>query len=82
MPYLQHAKDWTVTREAIMRLSARLGHEFTYGELNEELKQHDNVEIDGRGYAGALEAVARGARASGRGNAGQHRARRRRAIVE
>lgn len=59
MPYLQHAKDWTMTRDAITRLSARLGHAFTYGELNEELKEHDNVEIDGRGYAGALEAVAR-----------------------
>jgi hypothetical protein len=59
MPYLQHSKDWTMTRDAIMRLSARLGRAFTYGEVNEELKEHDNVEIDGRGYAGALEAVAR-----------------------
>ncbi len=59
VPYLQHAKDRTMTRAAIMRLSARLGRPFAYGELSEELKEHDNVEIDGRGYGGALEAVAR-----------------------
>jgi hypothetical protein len=58
VPYLQHSKDWTMTRDAIMRLAARLGREFTYGELNAELQEHDHVEIDGRGYSGALEAVA------------------------
>jgi len=47
-----------MTRDAIVRLSARLGRAFTYGELNAELQAHDGVEIDGRGYAGALEAVA------------------------
>jgi hypothetical protein len=56
--YLQHARDWTITRDAIIRLSARLGRAFTYGELNTEIEEHDNLKIDGRGYAGALEAVA------------------------
>jgi hypothetical protein len=56
--YLQHARDWQITREAITRLAARLGRPFTYGELNAELEEHDGLKIDGRGYAGALEAVA------------------------
>lgn len=47
-----------MTRDAIVRLSARLGRRFTYGELNAELEAQDGVKIDGRGYAGALEAVA------------------------
>ena len=64
MPYLQHGRDWTMTRDAIVRLSARLGHRFTYGELNVELEEHDGVKIDGRGYAGALEAVAENLRSS------------------
>jgi hypothetical protein len=56
--YLQHGRDWTVTRDAIIRLAARLGRPFTYGELSAEIEQHDGLRIDGRGYAGALEAVA------------------------
>ena len=56
--YLQHARDWTVTRDAIIRLAARLGRAFTYGELAAEIEDHDGLKIDGRGYAGALEAVA------------------------
>jgi hypothetical protein len=56
--YLQHARDWPITREAIIRLAARLGRSFTYGELNAELEDSDGLRIDGRGYAGALEAVA------------------------
>jgi hypothetical protein len=56
--YLQHARDWGITKDAIVRLSARLGRAFTYGELNAELEEHDHLRIDGRGYAGALEAVA------------------------
>ena len=56
--YLQHARDWTITRDAIIRLAARLGRAFSYGELNAELEAHDGLKIDGRGYAGALEAVA------------------------
>lgn len=59
MPYLQHGRDWSVTRDAITRLAARLGHAFTYGELAAEIEEHDGVKIDGRGYAGALEALAR-----------------------
>jgi len=56
--YLQHSRDWTVTRDAIVRLAARLGRPFTYGELGDEIEQHDGLRIDPRGYAGALEAVA------------------------
>lgn len=56
--YLQHSRDWPITREAIIRLSARLGRPFTYGDLNAELENSDGLRIDGRGYAGALEAVA------------------------
>jgi hypothetical protein len=56
--YLQHSRDWPITREAIIRLAARLGRPFTYGELNAELEDSDGLRIDGRGYAGALEAVA------------------------
>jgi hypothetical protein len=62
--YLQHARDWTITRDAIVRLSARLGRAFSYGELNEEIEDHDGLKIDGRGYAGALEAVAQNLRKS------------------
>ena len=62
--YLQHSRDWTITRDAIIRLSARLGRAFTYGEMNEELEAHDGVRIDGRGCAGALEAVAQNIRSS------------------
>jgi hypothetical protein len=57
-PYLQHARDWTITRDAIVRLAARMGRAFTYGELSAEIQEHDGLQIDGRGYAGALEAVA------------------------
>jgi hypothetical protein len=64
MPYLQHGRDWAMTRDVIVRLSARVGHRFTYGELNAELEEHDGVKIDGRGYAGALEAVAQHLRSS------------------
>lgn len=60
--YLQHSRDWTITRDAIVRLAARLGHEFTYGELSTEIEEHDGLRIDPRGYAGALEAVARNLR--------------------
>jgi hypothetical protein len=56
--YLQHARDWTVTRDAIVRLSARLQRPFTYGELSAEIEETDGLTIDPRGYAGALEAVA------------------------
>lgn len=56
--FLQHARDWGITRDAIIRLAARLDRAFTYGELNAELEEHDRLRIDGRGYAGALEAVA------------------------
>jgi hypothetical protein len=56
--YLQHSRDWTITREAIIRLAAQLGREFTYGELAAEIEKHDGLKIDGRGFAGALEAVA------------------------
>lgn len=62
--YLQHAMDWTITRDAIVRLAARLGRAFTYGELSAEIGEHDGLKIDGRGYAGALEAVARNSRTS------------------
>ena len=37
--YLQHSRDWSITKDAIIRLSARLGRAFTYGELNGELPQ-------------------------------------------
>jgi hypothetical protein len=57
--YLQHGRDWTMTRQAIIRLAARLGRPFTYGELGAEIEEHDGLRIDGRGYAGVLEAVAR-----------------------
>jgi hypothetical protein len=57
--YLQHGRDWTMTRDAIVRLAARLGRAFTYGELSAEIEDCDGLKIDGRGYAGALEAVAR-----------------------
>jgi hypothetical protein len=60
--YLQHARDWTITRDAIVRLSARLRRAFAYGELSDEIEDHDGLRIDGRGYAGALEAVARNLR--------------------
>src|SRR5262245_9726358 len=56
--YLQHGRDWTMTRDAIVRLAARLRRPFTYGELSAEIEDHDGLKIDGRGYAGALEAVA------------------------
>lgn len=62
--YLQHARDWTITRDAIIRLAARLGRAFSYGELNAELEEHDGLKIDGRGYAGALEAVAQNLRST------------------
>ena len=57
--YLQHARDWGITKDAIIRLSASLGGPFTYGDLAEEIEDHDGLLIDGRGYAGALEAVAK-----------------------
>lgn len=60
--YLQHSRDWTITRDAIVRLAARPGRAFTYGELSAEIEAHDGLKIDGRGYAGALEAVARNSR--------------------
>jgi hypothetical protein len=56
--YLKHGRDWTMTRDAIIRLAARLGRAFTYGELSAEIEESDALKIDGRGYAGALEAVA------------------------
>ena len=56
--YLKHGRDWTMTRDAIIRLAAHLGRAFTYGELSAEIEEHDGLRIDGRGYAGALEAVA------------------------
>jgi hypothetical protein len=56
--YLQHARDWTITRDAIVRLAARTGTFFTYGDLAQEIEEHDGLKIDGRGFAGALEAVA------------------------
>jgi hypothetical protein len=56
--YLKHFRDWTMTRDAIVRLAARLGRPFTYGELAADIEDHDGLKIDGRGYAGALEAVA------------------------
>jgi hypothetical protein len=62
--YLQHARDWGITWHAIIRLSSRLARAFTYGELNTELEEHDHLRIDGRGYAGALEAVAQHTRRS------------------
>lgn len=56
--YLHHSRDWGITKDAIIRLSARLGRAFTYGELNAEPEERDHLRIDGRGYAGALEVVA------------------------
>jgi hypothetical protein len=56
--YLQHGRDWTITRDAIMRLTVRLQKAFTYGELAAEIEETDGLTIDSRGYAGALEAVA------------------------
>jgi len=56
--YLQHGRDWTITRDAIIRLATRLGRPFTYGDLGSEIEEHDGLRIDPRGYAGALEAVA------------------------
>ena len=56
--YLQHARDWTITLEAIKRLSVRLNRPFTYAELAAEIEEHDGLRIDPRGYAGALDAVA------------------------
>jgi hypothetical protein len=47
-----------MTRDAIVRLSERLARAFTYGELAAEIADSDGLKIDGRGYAGALEAVA------------------------
>jgi hypothetical protein len=62
--YLQHTRDWTITRDAIIRLAARLGRSFSCRELNAELEAHDGLKIDGRGYAGALEAVAQNTRST------------------
>jgi hypothetical protein len=56
--YLQHTRDWTITKEAIVRLSTRLGHPFTYADLATEIEDRDGLKIDPRGYAGALDAVA------------------------
>lgn len=56
--YLQHGRDWTITRDAIIRLTAKRGTAFTYGALAAEIEDHDGLKIDGRGYAGALEGVA------------------------
>jgi hypothetical protein len=56
--YLQHARDRTITLEAIKRLSAELQRPFTYTELADEIERHDGLKIDPRGYAGALDAVA------------------------
>jgi hypothetical protein len=49
--YLQHARDWGITKDAIVRLSARFGRAFTYGELNAELEEHDHLRIDKRNSA-------------------------------
>jgi hypothetical protein len=57
--YLQHARDWTITRDAIVHLSAFLERPFTYAELAGEIDEHDGLKVDPRGYAGALDAVAR-----------------------
>jgi hypothetical protein len=56
--YLKHVEQWDVTLAAIVRLSARLGTPFTYGELADEIRAHDDLEIYPLGYAGALNAVA------------------------
>lgn len=56
--YLQHVRDWTITRDAIVRLSARLGKPFTYADLANEIEDTDGLKVDPRGYAGALNAVA------------------------
>jgi hypothetical protein len=56
--YLQHSRDWTITRDAIVRLAARLGQPFTYADLAHEIEATDGRKIDPRGYAGALNAVA------------------------
>jgi len=56
--YLKHRRDWTMTRDAIVRLAARLGRPFTYGELSAEIEEHEGLKIDRRGYGAALEAVA------------------------
>ena len=56
--YLQHSRDWTITRDAIVRLAARLGEPFTYADLANEIEEADGLKVDPRGYAGALNAVA------------------------
>ena len=62
--YLKHTRDWTITRDAIIRLAVRLARPFTYGELSAEIEESDGLKIDRRGYAGALEAVAQNIRSS------------------
>ena len=62
--FLKHTRDWTITRDAIIRLAVRLARPFTYGELSAEIEEHDGLKIDRRGYAGALEAVAQNIRSS------------------
>lgn len=57
--YLQHARDWPITLETIKRLSAGLERPFTYAELAAEIEDNDSLKVDPRGYAGALDAVAR-----------------------
>jgi hypothetical protein len=47
-----------MTRDAIVRLAAQLGRPFTYRELAADIEGHDGLKVDGRGSAGALEAVA------------------------
>jgi hypothetical protein len=56
--YLQHSRDWTITPDAIVRLSARLGEPFTYADLAKEIEETDGLKVEPRGYAGALNAVA------------------------
>ena len=59
--YLKHARDWTITRDAIVRMAVRLGKAFTYAA---EIEEHDALKIASRGYAAALEAVARNIRST------------------
>jgi hypothetical protein len=56
--YPQHSRDWTITRDAIARLAARVGEPFTYADLAWEIEDADGLKVDPRGYAGALNAVA------------------------
>src|SRR4051794_31455037 len=57
--YLQHSQDWTVTLDAIKRLSARLGEPFSYADLAAEIEEHDGLKIYPLAYGNALDAVAK-----------------------